>query len=227
MTDDTAAPADRAEPHRHGGDDAVRRRARPRARRAASPDEVVGQLAWRPDLCTTFGALHGGVLMAMADSIGAVCAFLNLPAGRDDVDDRVEDELLPRRARGHRALDDAPAARRAHDDRRADRRHRRPRQARRPGHPDPGRHRRRRLIVPRPDIGRPEPADSGPDERRRAMTMAPMPHRTTEELQAGLDGDRRLADRDRPARADRPPPGRRRARGARGRRARPRARVGR
>ena len=48
---------------------------------AASPDEVVGHLAWRPDLCTTFGAMHGGVLMAMADSTGAVCAFLNLPEG--------------------------------------------------------------------------------------------------------------------------------------------------
>jgi uncharacterized protein (TIGR00369 family) len=48
---------------------------------AAAPDEVVAQLAWRPDLCTTFGMLHGGVIMAMADSVGAVCAFLNLPAG--------------------------------------------------------------------------------------------------------------------------------------------------
>jgi uncharacterized protein (TIGR00369 family) len=48
---------------------------------AAAPDEVVGRLAWRADLCTTFGMLHGGVMMAMADSVGAVCAFLNLPAG--------------------------------------------------------------------------------------------------------------------------------------------------
>ena len=48
---------------------------------AAAPDEVVGHMAWRADLCTTFGAMHGGALMAMADSVGAVCAFLNLPEG--------------------------------------------------------------------------------------------------------------------------------------------------
>ena len=46
---------------------------------AASPDEVTGRLAWREDLCTTGGLLHGGALMAFADSLGGVCAFLNLP----------------------------------------------------------------------------------------------------------------------------------------------------
>jgi uncharacterized protein (TIGR00369 family) len=48
---------------------------------AAGPDEVVGQLDWKPELCTTAGLLHGGALMACADSLGAICAFLNLPAG--------------------------------------------------------------------------------------------------------------------------------------------------
>ena len=48
---------------------------------AAAADEVTATLAWRPELCTTFGVLHGGALMAMADSVGAVCAVLNLPAG--------------------------------------------------------------------------------------------------------------------------------------------------
>jgi uncharacterized protein (TIGR00369 family) len=48
---------------------------------AATADEVSASMAWRPELCTTFGAMHGGAMMAMADSIGAVCAFLNLPAG--------------------------------------------------------------------------------------------------------------------------------------------------
>jgi 1,4-dihydroxy-2-naphthoyl-CoA hydrolase len=48
---------------------------------AATPTEVIGRLAWRPDLTTLGGALHGGVLMALADSLGAVCAFLNLPDG--------------------------------------------------------------------------------------------------------------------------------------------------
>ena len=48
---------------------------------AASPDEVTGRLAWQSDLCTGDGVLHGGALMALADSMGAVCAFLNLPPG--------------------------------------------------------------------------------------------------------------------------------------------------
>jgi 1,4-dihydroxy-2-naphthoyl-CoA hydrolase len=48
---------------------------------AATPEEVAGRLAWSPELCTAAGLLHGGALMALADSVGAVCAFLNLPAG--------------------------------------------------------------------------------------------------------------------------------------------------
>jgi uncharacterized protein (TIGR00369 family) len=45
------------------------------------PEEVEATLAWAPELCTAEGVLHGGVLMALADSAGAVCAFLNLPPG--------------------------------------------------------------------------------------------------------------------------------------------------
>ena len=48
---------------------------------SASKDEVIGRLAWREELCTTGGLMHGGVLMSLADSLGAVCAFLNLPPG--------------------------------------------------------------------------------------------------------------------------------------------------
>jgi uncharacterized protein (TIGR00369 family) len=48
---------------------------------AADAAEVVGTLAWAPERCTIGGLLHGGALMAFADSLGAVCAFLNLPPG--------------------------------------------------------------------------------------------------------------------------------------------------
>jgi uncharacterized protein (TIGR00369 family) len=48
---------------------------------AATPDEVVGTLAWAPERCTAGGLMHGGALMTLADSVGAVCAFLNLPVG--------------------------------------------------------------------------------------------------------------------------------------------------
>jgi 1,4-dihydroxy-2-naphthoyl-CoA hydrolase len=48
---------------------------------AATPDEVRGRLAWAPERCTAGGVMHGGALMALADSLGGICAFLNLPAG--------------------------------------------------------------------------------------------------------------------------------------------------
>jgi 1,4-dihydroxy-2-naphthoyl-CoA hydrolase len=48
---------------------------------SARPEEVIGRLAWRADLCTAGGVLNGGALMSLADNTGGACAFLNLPAG--------------------------------------------------------------------------------------------------------------------------------------------------
>ncbi len=48
---------------------------------AASADEVTARLAWDESLCTAGGALHGGVLMSLADAAGGYLAFLNLPEG--------------------------------------------------------------------------------------------------------------------------------------------------
>ena len=48
---------------------------------SARADEVRGRLDWRPERCTTNGVLHGAALIALADSLGAVCAVMNLPAG--------------------------------------------------------------------------------------------------------------------------------------------------
>lgn len=45
----------------------------------ADPGTVVGTLAWFADRCTTDGILHGGAIMALADTVGAICAYLNLP----------------------------------------------------------------------------------------------------------------------------------------------------
>ena len=47
----------------------------------AEAGEVRGRLAWAPERCTAGGTLHGGALMTLADSVGAICAFLNLPEG--------------------------------------------------------------------------------------------------------------------------------------------------
>jgi 1,4-dihydroxy-2-naphthoyl-CoA hydrolase len=48
---------------------------------AAGPEEVVLSLDWAPSLTTGGDVLHGGIVMALADTSGAVCAFLNLPEG--------------------------------------------------------------------------------------------------------------------------------------------------
>jgi len=48
---------------------------------AAGAGEVRGRLAWAPERCTTAGTMHGGALMGLADTLGGLCAFLNLPAG--------------------------------------------------------------------------------------------------------------------------------------------------
>jgi uncharacterized protein (TIGR00369 family) len=35
----------------------------------------------KPDLCTAANIMHGGAIMAFADTLGALGAFLNLPQG--------------------------------------------------------------------------------------------------------------------------------------------------
>lgn len=47
----------------------------------SSKEEVRARLDWAPEVCTSGGLLHGGAIMALADSTGAACAFLNLPEG--------------------------------------------------------------------------------------------------------------------------------------------------
>ena len=47
----------------------------------ASADRVVVRLAWAPELCTSGGLMHGGVLMSLADTAGALVTFLGLPDG--------------------------------------------------------------------------------------------------------------------------------------------------
>ncbi|MGB5794829.1 MAG: PaaI family thioesterase [Mycolicibacter algericus] len=46
-----------------------------------TPQQVTATMAWAQERCTTAGILHGGALMAFADTVGAVCAVANLPQG--------------------------------------------------------------------------------------------------------------------------------------------------
>jgi len=44
-------------------------------------DEVILWLKWAPELCTSNEMLHGGTVMALADSAGGAAAMANLPEG--------------------------------------------------------------------------------------------------------------------------------------------------
>jgi 1,4-dihydroxy-2-naphthoyl-CoA hydrolase len=46
-----------------------------------SEERVVVRGEWAPERCTAAGVLHGGYLMALADTAAAALAFLNLPPG--------------------------------------------------------------------------------------------------------------------------------------------------
>jgi 1,4-dihydroxy-2-naphthoyl-CoA hydrolase len=46
----------------------------------ADKDQVVARMLVRPDLCTVSHTIHGGAVMAFADSVGAAATVINLPA---------------------------------------------------------------------------------------------------------------------------------------------------
>ncbi|MEC8998966.1 MAG: PaaI family thioesterase [Actinomycetota bacterium] len=48
---------------------------------SASPDRVEANVEWTVERTTVFGGLHGGYVMAVADSTGALCAAQNLADG--------------------------------------------------------------------------------------------------------------------------------------------------
>ncbi len=47
----------------------------------AAKTGVKARLSVRPDLCTSGHIMHGGAIMAFADTLGAIGASLNLPEG--------------------------------------------------------------------------------------------------------------------------------------------------
>ena len=48
---------------------------------SVSPERVTAELPVRPDLCTDPAILHGGAVMAFADTLGAVATVANLAPG--------------------------------------------------------------------------------------------------------------------------------------------------
>ncbi len=49
---------------------------------SAAPERVTAEMTVRPELCTNPAVLHGGALMAFADTLGACATFLNLRDGQ-------------------------------------------------------------------------------------------------------------------------------------------------
>ena len=49
---------------------------------AASPERVVAELTVREDLCTAGDIMHGGAIMAFADTVGALGTVVNLREGQ-------------------------------------------------------------------------------------------------------------------------------------------------
>ena len=49
---------------------------------AASPERVVAELTVREDLCTAGDIMHGGAIMAFADTVGAIGTVVNLREGQ-------------------------------------------------------------------------------------------------------------------------------------------------
>jgi 1,4-dihydroxy-2-naphthoyl-CoA hydrolase len=48
---------------------------------SAAPDRIVARMAVRSELCTRPEVLHGGAIMAFADTLGAAGTIVNLPEG--------------------------------------------------------------------------------------------------------------------------------------------------
>jgi len=47
----------------------------------SSPEKIIAELLVRDDLCTIPAVLHGGAVMALADTLGALATVQNLPPG--------------------------------------------------------------------------------------------------------------------------------------------------
>jgi uncharacterized protein (TIGR00369 family) len=52
---------------------------------SAAPDRIVARMSVRHELCTRPAVLHGGAIMAFADTLGAAGTIVNLPDGTSTV----------------------------------------------------------------------------------------------------------------------------------------------
>src|SRR5258708_19752344 len=62
---------------------------------SASKERVTAELMVRDELCTRPAVLHGGAIMAFADTLGAAATVLNLPAGAGTTTIESKTNFLP------------------------------------------------------------------------------------------------------------------------------------
>ena len=104
----------------------------------AEPDRIVAEMTVRDELCTIPAVLHGGAIMAFADTLGGVATILNLPEGSGTTTIESKTNFLgpaptrnPRDRRGDAGPSGPP------DDGVANQDHARGREVRRAGDADP------------------------------------------------------------------------------------------
>jgi len=67
-------------------------------------EKIVAELTVRPDLCTLGQVLHGGAIMAFADTLGAVGTIANLPQGARTTTIESKTNFLSAAAQGSRVI---------------------------------------------------------------------------------------------------------------------------
>lgn len=78
----------------------------------ATPERVLAELTVRDDLCTVPGVMHGGALMAFADTLGGMATALNLPPGHGTTTIESKTNFLAAAAPGMRIIAECSAVHR-------------------------------------------------------------------------------------------------------------------
>lgn len=76
---------------------------------SVSTDKVVASMLVRPDLCTGGETLHGGAIMAFADTLGAVATVVNMPKGNRTVTIESKTNFLNGASVGSRVIGETTA----------------------------------------------------------------------------------------------------------------------
>jgi uncharacterized protein (TIGR00369 family) len=73
----------------------------------ASKERVTAAMLVRPDLCTVSAMIHGGAVMAFADTLGAAGTVLNLPPGAGTTTIESKTNFLAAAPAGQKVLGEA------------------------------------------------------------------------------------------------------------------------